>query len=87
MPGTGPGRQKNEILRRSSNGNCLGHRNHKYFLMFLFIYAVFLIVMFAETTRHFAEVFSHIGFTCFKTDTVTTILMIGIWLHMPILIW
>ena len=67
--------------------NCLGHRNHKFFLIFLCSYASFLIIMFAETTRHFAEVFSHIGWSCFKTDTVTTILMIGIWLHMPILIW
>ena len=67
--------------------NCLGYRNHKYFLIFLCNYSIFLVIMFAETTRHFAEVFSQIGWSCFKTDTVTSILMIGIWLHMPILIW
>lgn len=67
--------------------NCLGHRNHKYFLIFLCTYSTFLLVLFTETTRHFAEVFAHLGWSCFKTDTVTTAVMIGIWLHMPILMW
>jgi len=67
--------------------NCLGHKNHKYFMVFLVTYASFLLIMFVETLRHFAEVFADIGFGCLKTDTVTTIVMIGIWLHMPILVW
>ena len=67
--------------------NCLGHRNHKYFLIFLCTYACFLLVVFVEITRHFAEWFSRIGFGCFKTDTVTTLIILAIWLHMPILVW
>ena len=67
--------------------NCLGYRNHKYFLVFLCAYALFLIIMFVETVRHFAEVFSRIGWSCLKTDTTTSVIMIGLWLHMPILIW
>ena len=67
--------------------NCLGYRNHKYFLVFLCAYALFLIIMFVETVRHFAEVFSRIGWSCLKTDTTTSVIMIGLWLHMPILFW
>ena len=67
--------------------NCLGYRNHKYFLVFLCSYALFLIIMFFETVRHFAEVFYRIGWSCLKTDTTTSVIMIGLWLHMPILIW
>lgn len=36
--------------------NCLGYRNHKYFMVFICAYAVFLIVILLETLRHFVEI-------------------------------
>ena len=35
--------------------NCLGYRNHKYFVLFVFLYATFLVVVLLETLRHLAE--------------------------------
>lgn len=35
--------------------NCLGRRNHKYFIIFLFSYSVFLLTLLTETIRHLYE--------------------------------
>ena len=35
--------------------NCLGVRNHKWFLMFLFGYTLFLLTLATELTRHFLD--------------------------------
>ena len=37
--------------------NCLGYRNHKYFLMFVFLYLFYLLTLLTETLRHFVEIF------------------------------
>ena len=36
--------------------NCLGYRNHKYFMIFICSYATFLVVILLETLRHFIEI-------------------------------
>lgn len=36
--------------------NCLGSRNHKWFLLFLITYIIFLIVLTVEASRHMMEV-------------------------------
>ena len=37
--------------------NCLGYRNHKYFLIFIFSYFIFLLAVILETIRHLVEVY------------------------------
>jgi hypothetical protein len=67
--------------------NCLGYRNHRFFLFFIFFYALFLFSVTLETLRHFAEVFIHIGISCFATDRWTTFLLILVSLHTPVIIY
>ena len=64
---------------------CLGYRNHKYFFIFVLLYSIYLTTVLAETLRHFAEMFQVMGWSCFTTDSVATILIFLILLHMPIL--
>lgn len=65
--------------------NCLGYKNHKYFLIFLFSYSLYILCIFFETLRHFIEVFQAKGFSCIETDTVSTIVLLLIMLHIPVL--
>lgn len=39
--------------------NCLGYRNHKYFMIFIISYSLFLIAVMLETIRHLTEVCLH----------------------------
>ena len=39
--------------------NCLGYRNYKYFLIFIYEYAFFLLCVFLETVRHLSEVYKN----------------------------
>lgn len=41
--------------------NCIGSRNHKYFLVFLFTYVIFLITLTAEVARHVTEIIIEVG--------------------------
>ena len=67
--------------------NCLGYRNHSYFLSFIFLYTLYLLVILTETLRHFTEIFKAIGFECLYTDTLTTVNIILITLHLPIFLF
>ena len=64
---------------------CLGYRNHKYFFIFVVLYSIYLTTVLAETIRHFSEMFKAMGWACLETDSVATVLIILILLHMPIL--
>jgi len=37
--------------------NCLGYRNHKYFLVFIIAYLIFLSTIALETIRHLTETY------------------------------
>ena len=37
--------------------NCLGYRNHKYFLLFIFLYPWYLLILLSEVLRHFIEIY------------------------------
>lgn len=39
--------------------NCLGFRNHKYFMIFLFAYTLFLITLVLEVVRLLLEAQTH----------------------------
>lgn len=65
--------------------NCLGYRNHKYFLMFIVTFSIYLGILMSETLRHFAEIYQVIGFECFYTDSMCTVNMILIFMHLPIM--
>lgn len=67
--------------------NCLGKRNHKYFLLFIFTYTLFIITILTETLRHFIEIYREKGFSCIYTDEWTTILLILIILHLPVVLY
>ena len=64
--------------------NCLGYRNHKYFLAFIFLYTIYLLVIITDTLRHFTEIFKNTGFECLYTDSLCTTVIILILLHLPI---
>ena len=67
--------------------NCLGHRNHKYFLSFIFLYSFFLLIILFETLRHFVEIYQDIGWKCVYTDCITTVNIILILLHIPVFLF
>lgn len=64
--------------------NCLGHRNHKYFISFIFLYTFYLLILMTETIRHFIEIYKSEGFSCLYTDTLCTVNIILITLHLPV---
>ena len=37
--------------------NCLGYRNHKYFLVFIFSYMIFVALLALETIRHLTDAY------------------------------
>lgn len=47
--------------------NCLGYRNHKYFLVFIFSYFIFIVIVALETIRHVTEIFT---ITCASIEPV-----------------
>ena len=53
--------------------NCLGYRNHKYFLSFIFIYSINLLIILFETIRHCVEMYQAVGWKCIYTDSLTTV--------------
>ena len=67
--------------------NCLGYRNHVYFLTFIFLYTIYLLVILTDTMRHFVEIFQEIGWHCLYTDSLSTIIVILITLHLPIFLY
>jgi DHHC palmitoyltransferase len=70
--------------------NCLGYRNHKYFAMFVFLYAAFLVVVLLETLRHFAEVCIDLksdGPNCFNTEKYMFVVLLLVALNLPIIFY
>lgn len=67
--------------------NCLGYRNHKYFLAFIGLYSLFLLILLVETFRHFIEIYSILGFKCFYTDSLCTTNFVLIGLHIPVFLF
>ena len=69
--------------------NCLGYRNHKYFMFFIFSYALFLLTILTETIRHLIEVCSaSFSFDqCVKKETLMTIVLLLVLLHIPIIFY
>mmetsp|Transcript_6001 Transcript_6001/g.8120 ORF Transcript_6001/g.8120 Transcript_6001/m.8120 type:complete len:220 (+) Transcript_6001:911-1570(+) len=67
--------------------NCLGYRNHKYFLSFIFIYSFFLLILTFETLRHFLEIYWATGWQCLYTDSITTFQLILVFLHVPVFVF
>jgi hypothetical protein len=65
--------------------NCLGYRNHRFFVLFIFEYALFLLTVLLDTIRHFAEVYRHIGFSGITTDKNTAALLILVMMHLPVI--
>lgn len=66
--------------------NCLGYRNYRYFLIFIFSYFLFLCVVTAELTRNQVETIWGETGAQFKVTGATIILMVLIGLSSPV-IW
>lgn len=66
--------------------NCLGYRNYRYFLIFIFSYFLFLCVVTAELTRNEVEIIWGETGTQYKIQSATIILMVLIGLSTPV-IW
>lgn len=66
--------------------NCLGYRNYRYFLIFIFSYFLFLCVVIAELTRNQVEIIWGQSGAQIKITVATIILMILIGLSTPV-IW
>ncbi len=64
--------------------NCLGYRNHKYFITFIFMYSFYLLILLFETFRHFIEIFKVTGWSCLYTDSMCTVNILLITLHVPV---
>ena len=64
--------------------NCLGYRNHKYFLTFIFLYTLYLLCLLEETLRHFIEMIQLDGISCVYNDSLTTVNLVLILLHLPL---
>ena len=58
-------------------------------MIFIFSYALFLVCVFLETMRHFAEVCldKQTFGQCVKSETLMTIVLILILIHMPIIFY
>lgn len=67
--------------------NCLGHNNHKYFILFIVSFMCYLVVLMTETIRHFAEIYKEQGIKCLYTDCMSTVNLILITLHFPIMLF
>jgi hypothetical protein len=66
--------------------NCLGSRNHKYFLVFVFGYLVFLITLTIEFFRHVTEIYMYRDETTTIVDYIWSIMLITlILLNLPVL--
>ena len=64
--------------------NCLGYKNHKFFLVWITLYSIFLIDLLLEMVRHIYE------FVVFKWNTnldygLTALLIAMIFIHLPII--
>ena len=64
---------------------CLGYRNHKFFLLFIFFFMSYLLVLMTETIRHFVEIYKEVGIQCIYTDSMTTVNLVLIFLHLPVM--
>lgn len=64
--------------------NCLGSNNHKYFLVFLASYVVFLVALLTEVVRHTVEVFTEINGPKLKDYIWPLILSLLIILNTPV---
>jgi hypothetical protein len=66
--------------------NCLGYRNHKYFIMFLFSFTMYLFFAMAETVRHVIEVQKSSQHKLHQ-DLYALILLVMIGCHVPVLLY
>ena len=64
--------------------NCLGYRNHKFFLIWITLYLFFLLDLLLEITRHIFEFIYNDWYTNIDW-TITAILIVMIFLHLPII--
>jgi len=67
--------------------NCLGAKNHKYFLVFIVSYTLFIIFVLIGTVWHLINMYHQYKFKCFTEDLWTTVLFILIVLHLPIVLF
>lgn len=72
--------------------NCLGYRNHKYFMVFICSYAIFLICIMLETIRHVFEICffdSNVGTVseCLKDEVFMFVIFVLVLCHMPIIFY
>lgn len=65
--------------------NCLGYRNHKYFILFIVSFMSYLGVLLTETIRHFIEIYKEVGVQCIYTDSMCTVNLILIMMHLPVM--
>ena len=63
---------------------CLGYRNRKYFVLFIFIYTSYLMMLMVETLRHFVEIYKVIGVSCLYTDSLCSTNLMLIFLNVPV---
>ena len=64
--------------------NCLGYRNHKFFLIWITLYSLFLLDLMLEMARHIYEFIENDWYTNISwIFTITLLFMIGI--HLPII--
>ena len=65
--------------------NCLGSRNHKYFLIFVFGYLLFLSTLTIESVRHVTEIYMDEATTPIVDYMWPLILIALILMNVPIL--
>lgn len=66
---------------------CLGLTNHKYFILFIFSYFLFITSVFVGTLWHLIVMYGKWKFACFSEDIWCTVLFVLILLHMPIVVF